>query len=466
MAYDLLITNGVIVNASGILTADVAVVGERIAEVAPNLSHADAGRVIDAAGRMVMPGGIDVHVHLDMPVDHMRSSDDFESGTIAAAFGGTTAIIDFANQSTGRTLRSAVEEWQERARGKAVIDYGLHCTIADFSPRVLEEMDELVADGITSFKVFTAYPGRLMLDDGAIFRIMQQAAKLGALVCVHAENGPIIDVLAEQAIARGEVGPRFHALTRPVAAEAEAVHRMIAMAEMAIVPVYVVHVSCRESVAEIATAQERGIAAIAETCPQYLFLSIDDVNECGSFFDAAKYVFTPPPRERFHQDALWNGLAHGTVSVVSTDHCPFNFRGQKDRGHNDFRLVPNGAPGIEHRLSLLYTEGVVAGRFSPNRFVELVSTNPARYFGLFPRKGIVARGSDADLLIWNPIRTDTISARTHHMRVDYSAYEGRTVCGTPEVVIANGKVIVENGAFHGRAGAGRFLRRARFSSAS
>lgn len=459
MTYDLLIANGLLVNSGESRLADVAIAEGKIVEISDKIPRDKAARSLDAAGRMVMPGAVDVHVHLDMPVGDIRSADDFETGTIAAAFGGTTTVIDFANQSRGQTLHEAVQEWKARADGKAVIDYGLHCTISDFAPTVLSEMDELVDEGISSFKVFTAYPGRLMLDDASIFRILQQASRNGALVCVHAENGPVIDVLIDQAVSRGQLAPVHHARTRPTASEAEAVHRVIALAQIAQAPLYVVHVSCEESLQEISKARAKGQSVSAETCPQYLFLSLDSLKSCGDSFEAAKYVFTPPPRESNNHEALWNGLKEGTLQVVSTDHCPFNYYGQKDRGARDFRLIPNGLPGIEHRLSLLYTGGVNGGHFSENRFVDLVSTSPAKLFGLYPRKGVIAPGSDADVVIWNPGKRQTISARTHHMRVDYSAYEGFETTGAPEVVVAHGKVIVDGATFRGRAGEGKFLKR-------
>ncbi len=459
MAYDIVIVNGSVVTSVATRRADVGIVGDRIAEIGPSLRREGAGRVLDATGNYVMPGGIDVHTHLDMQLGAIRSSDDFETGTRAAAFGGTTTIIDFAGQSQGHSLQHAFESWQQKAWGRAVIDYGFHCIVTDLNDGVLAEMDDLVAEGITSFKVFMAYPGRLMLSEAAISRVLQESARNGSLVCVHAENGPAIDALVQQALARGHTGPRYHALTRPASAEAEATGRVIALAERAGAPIYIVHVSCREALEQVAQAQQRHQPVFAETCPHYLFLSLDQFDAPG--FEAAKYVLTPPLREKSNQQVLWDGLGSGSLQVVSTDHCPFNYRGQKDLGWEDFTRIPNGGPGIEHRLSLVFTGGVASGRFNENRFVELVCTAPAQLFGLYPRKGIVAPGSDADLVVFNPRREHSIGVRTHHMHVDYSMYEGMRVKGCAVVVISRGRVIVEDGVFCGSAGAGRFLKRGR-----
>ncbi len=463
MTYDILITNGQIVSAEETRTADVGIVGERIAEVGLRLPREGAGRVIDAAGKLVIPGGVDVHTHLDMPLGDIHSSDDFETGTRAAAFGGTTTIIDFANQKKGHSLHQAVEEWKARAAGKAVIDYGLHCTICDLAPGVLEEVDELVGEGVSSFKVFTAYPGRLMLEDGAILQVLQRCRRNGGLVCVHAENGPAIEALIHWALSSGHTEPKYHAITRPPVTEAEAARRVIALAEKAGAPLYIVHVTCRESLEQIAAARARSLPVFAETCPQYLYLTGDDLDRPG--FEGAKYVLTPPLRTQRDREALWDGLRAGTLQAVSTDHCPFNYRGQKELGRDDFTKIPNGGPGIEHRLSLLYSGGVLTGRFSENRFVELVSTAPAKIFGLYPRKGAIVAGSDADVVIFNPQAERTISARTHHMRVDYSMYEGFKVRGAAEVVMTRGQVIVEQEACSARAGRGKFVKRERFSPA-
>ncbi len=462
MAFDAVIINGKIATASDTYEAEIGISGEKIAAIAKELPR-DHARILDAAGKYVFPGGIDVHTHLDMPFGGTTSADDFETGTRAAAFGGTTTIIDFAVQGKGQALHTAIESWMKKAESKAVIDYGFHCIITDLPDARLEEIRQLVSEGVTSFKLFMAYPGALMVDDATIFKALQVASRSGALVCMHAENGPAIDVLVKQALAAGNTAPKYHVLTRPPVAEAEATGRAIALAEMAGAPIYIVHLTCDEALQKVHAARDRGLPAYAETCPQYLYLSIENFDVPG--FEGAKYVFTPPLRSKQNQEKLWHGLKTGVLQAVSTDHCPFNFKGQKEMGLADFTKIPNGGPGIEHRLSLVYSGGVAAGRFSVNRFVELVSTAPARLFGLYPRKGTIAVGSDADLVIFDPRRQHTISANRHHMRVDYSMYEGVTVSGMPDVVLARGRVLVENGAFHGKAGAGNFLRRQPFGSA-
>jgi len=457
MRFDTVIQNGTIVSATDTYASDIGIADGRIAAIAEALPAESAGKVIDAAGRMVMPGGIDVHTHLDMPFGGTTSSDDFETGTIAAAFGGTTTLIDFAIQYKGQSLRQAFETWMKKAQGKAATDYAFHCIITDLGAAQLEEMGQLVREGVSSFKLFMAYPGVFMLDDATIFRAMSQAAKYGGLICMHAENGGAIDVIVQRALAEGKRAPKYHALTRPTTAEAEATARAIALAEMAGAPVYIVHLSCNDALEKVREARDRGLPAYAETCPQYLFLSIENFDVPG--FEGAKYVFTPPLREKWHQDKLWQGLAKDTLQVVSTDHCPFCYKEQKELGKEDFTKIPNGGPGIEHRLSLVYTGGVHGKRFSPNRFVQLVSTAPAKLFGLYPRKGTVAVGSDADLVVFDPDEEQVISAKTHHMRVDYSMFEGIRVKGVPKTVLSRGRVIVESGKFAGRPGAGQFVKR-------
>jgi dihydropyrimidinase len=322
-------------------------------------------------------------------------------------------------------------------------------------------MNALVSEGVTSFKLFMAYPGVFMLDDASIFRALQTTAKNGGLICMHAENGSAIDVIVQQALAEGKTAPKYHALTRPTTAEAEAVSRAIALAEMAGAPIYIVHLSCHEALEKVREARDRGLPVYAETCPQYLYLSIENFDVPD--FEGAKYVFTPPLREKWHQEKLWAGLKRDHLQVVSTDHCPFCFKEQKELGRDDFTKIPNGGPGIEHRMSLIYSGGVAQGRFNVNRFVELVSTTPAKLFGLYPRKGTIAVGSDADLVIFDPKRKHTISAKTHHMRVDYSMFEGIQVTGMPDVVLSRGRVVVEGDNFLGRAGQGEFLRRSTYS---
>ena len=449
-----LIRHGIVVTPEGAAVRDVLVEGERIARVGPRL-EASADRRVDATGKYVIPGGVDVHTHLDMPYGDFTSADDFATGTIAAAFGGTTCIVDFAVQDRGGSLHEALATWQAKAAGQAVVDYGFHVIVTDLPPAREREMDELVAEGVTSFKLFTAYPDRLMVDDATIFRALLRTAANGGLVMMHAENGGVIEVLQQQAVAAGRTGPRQHALTRPALGEAEATHRSIALAELAGAPVYIVHISAAEAVDEVVRARARGVPVYGETCPQYLFLTDDLYDAPGS--DGSRYVMSPPLRDRRAQERLWRALAAGELQAVATDHCPFRLADK--HAHPEFTRIPGGAPGIETRMSLLYDGGVVQGRFGVERFVELTATGPAKLFGLYPRKGTIAPGSDADLVIWDPLRTHTLSAATHHMRVDCSPYEGRVVQGAPDVVFVRGEPVVEGGAFVGRPGAGRFLRR-------
>ncbi|HEY4950998.1 MAG TPA: dihydropyrimidinase [Candidatus Acidoferrales bacterium] len=457
MRFDTLIRGGTIVTATDTYASDVGIVGGKISVIGLNLPVEGAGTVIEARGMLVMPGGIDVHTHLDMPFGGTTSADDFESGTVAAAYGGTTTLIDFAIQYKGQTLRHAFDTWMKKADGKAVIDYSFHCIITDIAGAQLDEMKAFVREGVPTFKLFMAYPGVFMLDDASIFKAMGVAADCGGMICMHAENGGAIDVIVQRALAEGKRSPKYHALTRPVTAEAEATSRAIALAEMAGTPVYIVHLSCNEALEKVREARDRGLRVYAETCPQYLYLSLENMD--GPGFDGAKYVFTPPLREKWHQEKLWQGLAKDDLQVVSTDHCPFCMKEQKELGKDDFTKIPNGGPGIEHRVSLVYSGGVHGGKFSPNRFVQLVSTAPAKLFGLYPRKGTVAVGSDADLIVFDAEEEQTISVKTHHMRVDYSMFEGTRVKGVPKTVLSRGRMIVENGKFVGKVGAGEFLKR-------
>src|SRR5438874_3429011 len=420
-----LISNGTVVTAGGTRRADVVVDGQRIARIGGSLD-ATAERTVDASGKWLIPGAIDVHTHMELPFGGTFAKDTFETGTRAAAFGSTTTIIDFAVQPRGGSLRQGLDAWHEKADGKACVDYGFHLIISDVRDDVLSEMDQLVDEGVTTFKLFTAYPGVFFSDDGAIFRAMQQTARNGGLIMMHAENGLAIDVVAGQNFAAGNTDPYFHGTSRSPVFEGEATNRVIRLAEVAGAPVYIVHLSAAEALDEVRRARDEGLPAFAETCPQYLFLSLDDM---GNGFEGSKFVCSPPLRPADHQEELWRGLVHDDLQVVSTDHCPFDFHGQKDLGKGDFRKVPNGLPGVEDRLDLMHDGGVVGGRISRERWVEICSTAPARMFGMYPRKGTVAVGSDADIVIYDPNRRHTISAKTHHMNIDYSCYEGRQVQG-------------------------------------
>ena len=453
-----LIANGTIVTADGSYIADVLIDGETIAQVGrdPAGAAVSVDETIDATGRYVIPGGIDVHTHMELPFGGTFAKDTFETGTRAAAFGGTTSIVDFAVQSRGASLREGLDSWHAKAEGNAVTDYGFHMIMSDVNDGTLAEMDNLVAEGVPDFKLFTAYPGVFYSDDGAILRAMQQTATNGGLIMMHAENGMAIDVVAAQTFASGTTDPIGHGLARKAVFEGEATNRVIRLAEAAGVPVYIVHLSAREALAEVRAARDRGSLAFAETCPQYLFLSLDDL---GNGFEGAKYVCSPPLRTRDDWDDLWTGLVRDDLQLVSTDHCPFDFHGQKDLGRGDFRKVPNGLPGVEDRVDLLHDGGVVPGRISKERWVEIISTAPAKFFGMYPRKGAVAVGSDADLVIYDPNRVRVISAASHHMDVDYSCYEGRPVQGASDIVLSRGSVVVRDGLFTGRAGHGRFIKR-------
>jgi len=450
-----LIKGGTVVNADGSTQADVLVDGEHIALVGRDLD-VSADQSIDASGKYVIPGAIDVHTHMELPFGGTFAKDTFETGTRAAAFGGTTTIIDFAVQSRGASLREGLDAWHAKAEGNATTDYGFHMIMSDVNDATLAEMDQLVAEGVTDFKLFTAYPGVFFSDDGAIFRAMQQTAKNDGLIMMHAENGLAIDVVAEQAVADGKTDPYYHGVVRYPIFEGEATNRVIRLAEAARVPVYIVHLSAREALDEVRAARDRGAMAFAETCPQYLFLSLDDM---GNGFEGAKYVCSPPLRPKDHWDELWRGLVNDDLAVVSTDHCPFDFHDQKQLGQGDFRKVPNGLPGVEDRVDLLHDGGVVGGRITKERWVEIISAAPARMFGLAGRKGVVAPGADADLVVYDPSRKRTISAKAHHMDVDYSCYEGREVQGASDVVLARGRVIVEDGEWKGEKGWGKFLKR-------
>ena len=453
-----LISNGTIVTADGSYAADVLVDGETIAQLGRELAAdgVTADETIDATGKYVIPGGIDVHTQMELPFGGTFAKDTFETGTRAAAFGGTTSIVDFAVQSRGASLREGLDAWHAKAEGNAVTDYGFHMIMSDVNDGTLAEMDGLVAEGVPDFKLFTAYPGVFYSDDGAIFRAMQQTAKNGGLIMMHAENGMAIDVVAEQTVEAGTTDPIGHGLARAAVFEGEATNRVIRLAEAAQAPVYIVHLSAREALAEVRAARDRGSKVFAETCPQYLFLSLDDL---GNGFEGAKFVCSPPLRPKDHWDDLWTGLVKDDLQLVATDHCPFDFHGQKELGRGDFRKIPNGLPGVEDRIDLLHDGGVVAGRISKERWVEISSTAPAKLFGMYPRKGAVAVGSDADLVVYDPARVRTISASSHHMNVDYSCYEGREIQGASDIVLSRGSVVVRNGEFTGRKGHGTFIKR-------
>jgi len=460
-----LISNGTVVTADGSYAADVLVDGETIAGIGaglPGMANAAIDETIDAQGKYVIPGGIDVHTHMKLPFGGTFAKDDFFTGTRAAAFGGTTTIVDFAVQSKGKSLREGLDAWHALAEGNAVTDYGFHMIMSDVNDDTLKEMDQLVAEGVPDFKLFTAYPGVFFSDDGAIFRAMQQTGKNGGLIMMHAENGLAIDVIAADTFNAGTTDPIGHGLARYSVLEGEATNRVIRLAQAAKVPVYIVHLSAREALNAVRMARDEGLPAFAETCPQYLFLSLDDL---GNGFEGAKFICSPPLRTKDHQPELWNGLVKDDLQVVSTDHCPFDFHGQKELGRGDFRKVPNGLPGVEDRVDLLHDGGVVGGRITRERWVEIASTAPAKLFGMYPKKGAIAIGSDADIVIYDPNRKHTISAKTHHMAVDYSCYEGRTVQGGSDVVMSRGSVVVRDGQFTGKQGAGRFLKRAAASYA-
>jgi dihydropyrimidinase len=460
-----LISNGTVVTADGSYPADVLIDGETIAGIGAGLAgmaNAAIDETLDAKGKYVIPGGIDVHTHMKLPFGGTFAKDDFFTGTRAAAFGGTTSIVDFAVQSKGKSLREGLDTWHALAEGNAVADYGFHMIMSDVNDDTLKEMDQLVAEGVPDFKLFTAYPGVFFSDDGAIFRAMQQTGKNGGLIMMHAENGLAIDVIAADTFNAGTTDPIGHGLARYSVLEGEATNRVIRLAQAAKVPVYIVHLSAREALNAVRMARDEGLPAFAETCPQYLFLSLDDL---GNGFEGAKFVCSPPLRTKDHQPELWHGLVKDDLQVVSTDHCPFDFHGQKDLGKGDFRKVPNGLPGVEDRLDLLHDGGVVGGRITKERWVEIGSTAPAKLFGMYPKKGAIAVGSDADIVIYDPNRKHTISAKTHHMAVDYSCYEGRSVQGGSDVVMSRGAVIVRDGEFTGKQGAGRFLKRSAASYA-
>jgi len=454
-----LIKNGRIITAVDDYMGDVFIENETVTHIGKSLDM-EADEILDASGKYLFPGGLDPHTHLDMPFGGTVSADDFETGTRAAAHGGTTTLIDFAIQPKGQSTLEALDTWHAKAEGKTAIDYGFHMIITDLEDDRVHEMKMLADEGVTSYKLFMAYPGVLYVDDGTIYRAMRTAGENGTVVCMHAENGIVIDEIVKIALAEGKTEPKYHALTRPTRMEAEGVHRAIAISEVAHVPVYIVHLSSSDALEQVMLARNRGVHAFAETCPQYLFLDHSYYEQDG--FEGAKYVMTPALREKWNQDELWKGLRFGDLQSISTDHCPFCFKDQKTLGIDDFSKIPNGGPGVENRMSLVFNGGVNSGRISLNKFVELTSTAAAKTFGLFPKKGTIAVGSDADIIIFDPNRKETISinnACTHHMRVDYNAYEGFEVTGFTETVLSRGKIIIMDCEYKGKKGDGQFLKR-------
>ncbi|MBK9216852.1 MAG: dihydropyrimidinase [Chloracidobacterium sp.] len=450
-----LIKNGRVVTAVDDYIADIFIDGETVTTIGKSLD-VEADVVIDASGKLVIPGGIDPHTHMELPFGGTQSSDDFFTGTRAAAHGGTTTIIDFAVQTKGESMTAGVDAWRKKAEGKTCIDYGFHLITTEFEDGSEKEMYSLMDEGITSFKLFMAYPGVFLADDATIFRAMSAAGNSGGLICMHAENGIVINEIIKRFLADGRTAPKYHAVTRPTIAEAEGVHRAIAIAEMAESPVYIVHLSCTDALNQVRQARDRGIPAFAETCPQYLFHNIDDY---GDGWDGAKYVMTPPLREKHNCGELWKGLKMDDLQVISTDHCPFCMKEQKELGLGDFTKIPNGAPGVENRLALIYNGGVVENRISLNRFVELTSTTAAKMFGMFPKKGTIAVGSDADIVIFDPNDETTFGVEHEHMNVDYSSYEGWTIKGKVETVLSRGRVVIRNGEHTGKQGDGQFIKR-------
>ena len=462
-----LITGGTVVSATGSVRADVLIDGETVVAVLqPGQTTlgvdvaAGVDRVIDATGKYVVPGGVDAHTHMEMPFGGTSASDTFETGTIAAAWGGTTTIVDFVTQYPEQGVLDQYQVWHQKAAGNCAVDYGFHQILSDVQDESLKAMDELITEGVTSFKLFMAYKGVFLSDDGQILRAFQKGADNGAMMMIHAENGGIIDVLVQQALAAGNTSPYYHGLTRPWQAEAEATHRAIMIADLTGAPLYVVHVSAKQAVDQIAAARDRGLNVFGETCPQYLYLSLEE--QLGApGFEGAKWVCSTPLRSRAegHQERMWQGLRTNDIQMVSTDHCPFCMKDQKEMGIGDFSKIPNGIGSVEHRLDLMY-QGVVTGEFSVERWVELTSTTPARMFGLYGKKGVIQPGADADIVIYDPQGHTSIGVgQTHHMNMDYSAWEGFEIDGHVDTVLSRGQVIVDDNAFLGRAGHGQYVKR-------
>ncbi|PFH87674.1 dihydropyrimidinase [Bacillus sp. AFS088145] len=459
-----IIRNGTIVTATDTYKADILIEENKITAIGVNLDCTDA-EMIDASDHYIFPGGVDPHTHLDMPFGGTVTKDDFESGTIAAAFGGTTTIIDFCLTNKGEPPQKAIETWHEKSKNKAVIDYSFHLMIGEINDEVLKELPRVIEkEGITSFKVFMAYKNVFQADDATLYRTLLAAKEYGALVMVHAENGDVVDYLINQALAEGKVEPIYHALTRPPEVEGEATGRAATLTGLANSQLYVVHVTCAEAVEKITEARNNGIDIWGETCPQYLVLDQSMLEKPD--FEGAKYVWSPPLREKWNQDVLWNALKTGNLQTLGSDQCSFDFKGQKDLGRDDFSKIPNGGPMIEDRISILFSEGVKKGRISLNQFVDIASTRSAKLFGLYPEKGTIAVGSDADLVIFDPNSKRTISSETHHMAVDYNAFEGMEVTGEPVSVLVRGEFVIKEKQFVGNAGSGQYLKRKKYGETS
>ena len=453
----LLFSGGTVVTAEGSYRADVLVEDGKVSAVGTSLDS-DGAETVEAGGKLVMPGFIDAHTHMDMPFGGTVAADDWATGTEAAAAGGTTTIIDFALQEEGGTLAGAFDTWTEKARGKAVIDYGFHVAITDLRDDIKTELPELAEKGVASVKIFMAYKGTpLYTEDDDLFEVLQLSKDAGVLVLVHAENGDVISKLQEQALARGDIAPKFHALTRPVEVEAEATGRAIRLAEVAEAPILIVHVSCAASLEEIHRAHERGQKVYAETCPQYFALEYEDLDREG--FEGAKYVCSPPLRDPSNRPALWNGLKFGDLQIFGSDHCAFNYEGQKELGRDNFVNIPNGLPGAEERAMALWTLGVREGKLSENQFVAVLSTNQARIYGAYPKKGTLAPGADADVVLWDPELSTTATVENRHGNVDYTPYEGMSFHGGPAAVYVRGGLVYKDGEVVGERGNGKFIER-------
>lgn len=454
MTYDIILTGGTAVTASDTFKADIAIKDGRITTLAAEITD-ESAKIIDCTGKFILPGGIDVHTHMEMPFGGTTSKDTFESGTIAAAHGGTTTIVDFCIQGKGQSLRQALDGWHAKADGKSCIDYAFHVAVTDMTDEVLDEMPEIIRQGYPSFKLFMVYDG-LRVSDGTFLQALKVARDNGGLVCVHAENNDIVVNSIAELLAAGKTEPEYHAVSRPPLVEGEATGRACKLARITGGPLYVVHLTCNEALEEVVRARTAGADVMAETCPQYLYLSTDNYREPD--FNGAKYVMSPPLRPAENQIPLWNALKKGDIQTVATDHCPFDFKGQKEMGRDDFSKIPNGAPGVETRMSLLY-KGVVEGRYSINKMVEISSTNPARIMGMYPHKGVIAPGADADLCILSPENSGPVTHRELHENVDYTAFEGIHVPGRPVTTISGGRLLVEDGRWVGKKGQGRFIRR-------